>query len=81
MVSDDEDKSTKESEGLALWRRTIKELLARGCKSAEALEGANLILEAYKRHHTTESDTPVTHRRPSGEYTIESGVRNRRSAG
>jgi hypothetical protein len=80
-VDDDENKGKKDSEGLALWRRTIEELLAKGYKSAEAIEGANLILEAYKRQRAAESDTPVSHRRPSGEYTILSGVRNRRSTG
>lgn len=79
-VRNDEDTGKKDSEGLALWRRTIEELLIKGCTSAEAIEGANLILEAYKRQHA-ESDAPASHRRPSGEYRISSRGRNRRSTG
>jgi hypothetical protein len=43
---DDEDVNDDE---IALWQRVVGELLARGSSRAEAIEGANLILTAYRR--------------------------------
>jgi hypothetical protein len=43
---DDEDVNDDE---IALWQRIVGELLARGSSRAEAIEGANLILAAYRR--------------------------------
>jgi hypothetical protein len=39
-----------EDEETALWRRTMEALLERGATPQEAIDGANLILQAYRRH-------------------------------
>ncbi len=43
---DDEDPNEDE---VALWQRVVGALLVRGSSRAEAVEGANLILEAFRR--------------------------------
>lgn len=42
-MADDETPET------ALWRQTVERLLANGSSPVEALDGANLILQAYRR--------------------------------
>ncbi len=41
-----EDEETPETE---LWRQTVEQLLANGSSPVEALDGANLIMQAYRR--------------------------------
>jgi len=74
VTIDEEIQGAEESEGAALWRRTVEELVAKGASPAEAIDGANLILEAYRRQRTTEA-APA---RPSGEDIKTSGIRLRR---
>jgi hypothetical protein len=38
-----------EEEELSLWRRAVETLLARGASPAEAIDGANLIAQAFRR--------------------------------
>jgi hypothetical protein len=71
VTSDEAIGDAKESEGAALWRRTVEELVGKGASPAEAIDGANLILEAYRRQRTTEEATP----RPSSEDIKTSGIR------
>jgi hypothetical protein len=41
--------SRAEEDELSLWRRAVETLLARGASPEEAIDGANLIAQAYRR--------------------------------
>jgi hypothetical protein len=41
--------SAPNTEALALWQRTVETLVARGAAPAEAIDGANLLVAAYRR--------------------------------
>jgi hypothetical protein len=80
-AEDDKDQNAVESEGAALWRRTVDALVAKGSTVPEAIVGANLILEAYKRQRATEPDLPAHHPQPNSEDRKTSGIRRRRPVG
>lgn len=52
MAFEDEDLETEEA---ALWRRTVEILLARGNSPSEAIDGANLVLQSYRRQRQVET--------------------------
>ena len=76
-----------ETPGTALWRRTLEHLLANGSTPADALDGANLILQAYRRQVASAAvptaspeSQPGTSAVPTNEMektTRVSGVRRR----
>jgi hypothetical protein len=43
--------TNQENEYVLLWRLTVAALVEQGCDAADAVEGANLVLEAYKGLH------------------------------
>lgn len=45
-----DDEETPET---VLWRETVQRLLSNGSSAVEALDGANLILQAYRRQRVT----------------------------
>jgi hypothetical protein len=47
-----------EDEETALWRRAMELLLERGATPQEAIDGANLILQAYRRQRDEERKEP-----------------------
>jgi len=42
----------EEDEGALLWKRTVETLIKQGASPAEAVDGANLVLQAYRRDRT-----------------------------
>lgn len=58
QVDDNEGNAT------ALWRRTVETLLSRGASPSEAIEGAHLIMRAYKRQQQQEEQAPDSNVRP-----------------
>lgn len=58
--------SDPEDEEAALWRRIMEALLARGASPQEAIDGANLILQAYRRtrEDARRSDPPPEKEEP-----------------
>jgi hypothetical protein len=79
-----DDEETPET---ALWRETVERLLANGSSPVEALDGANLILQVYRRQlaaltaPTPEVEKPtLTSTAPTPEVkklTRTSGVRHK----
>ncbi len=53
-------------DAVTLWRRAVEALLDKGRTPAEALDGANLIISAYRRQHAQEKEP---------EQAPESGAR------
>jgi hypothetical protein len=49
---DDEADDTETS----LWRSTVEALLTKGSSPAEAIDGANLILDVYRRRRDDQGD-------------------------
>jgi hypothetical protein len=49
----------------ALWRNVVQSLVAKGMTPAEAIDGPNLILNAYKRQRE-ESQAPESGKRSTG---------------
>jgi hypothetical protein len=70
LGKDDADVNDDE---IALWQRVVGELLARGSSRVEAIEGANLILEAYRRQRDVVAGRGAAH---SSEMQ-RSGLRRR----
>jgi hypothetical protein len=65
------DRATdREDEYAALWRWTVTALLGQGCGRANAIEGANLVLEAYKANHAKQEAD-----QPAADEMKKSGVR------
>jgi hypothetical protein len=62
-------RTNREDEGLELWQRTVAALLDEGYSPSEAIDGGNLILEAYKRQHA-QNET-------GGDSMMKSGLRRR----
>lgn len=85
MADDEETPETK------LWRETVERLLATGSSAADALDGANLILQAYRRQRITLTElTPEDESPPAAptepireaENPLRaSGVRRKRKSG
>jgi len=60
MAADDEDEET------AYWRSTVEKLLANGVSPTEAFDGANLLLQAYRREREKKASA-----RPASGNDIE----------
>ena len=83
-----DDEETPET---VLWRQTVERLLASGSSAVEALDGANLILQAYRRQHVTLTvPTPEVENPPGASTTPapeeenplrSSGVRRKSKSG
>jgi hypothetical protein len=68
-----------EGEDAALWRRTVETLLERGASPAEAIEGANLVLQSYLRHRqATQAAKPPPEEEPTDDGR-GTGMRRRRA--
>lgn len=51
-VAEEDDEET------VLWHRTVETLLAQGATPTEAFDGANLVLQAYRRKRQAEQAAP-----------------------
>lgn len=80
-AAEDKDQTGTENEAAALWRRTVDALVAKGSTLPEAIVGANLIVEAYKRQLATETDLSAQRSQPQSEGRKTSGIRRRRPTG
>jgi hypothetical protein len=57
-----------EDEETALWRRTMEVLLERGATVEEAIDGANLVVQAYRRQRDeARRRLPPERKEPNGE--------------
>ncbi len=63
---------------MELWCHAVDTLLAKGCSFAEALDGANVILQAHKRQNTGDQDDagayvseqPTSSREPEDQLMV-----------
>ena len=81
----------EETPETALWRETVERLLASGSSAVEALDGANLILQAYQRQRIALRESIPEVESPPRASTVpapavenpprESGVRRKTRSG
>jgi hypothetical protein len=71
LSNDDETPET------ALWRETVERLLASGSSAAEALDGATLIVQAYRRQSSVPVEPSIDPQNP----LRASGVRRKIKSG
>lgn len=64
--------TNKQDEDTALWQWTVDALLRQGCGASDAIEGANLVLEAYQSQRATKEA-----QEPGNDDFKESGIRRR----
>jgi hypothetical protein len=62
----------KQVEDAALWQWTLDALLRQGCVANDAIEGANLVLEAYQSQRAVKEA-----QQPCSEVFKKSGIRRR----
>jgi hypothetical protein len=54
---------------IKLWRETVERLIANGASGAEAIDGANLILQAYRRKGIALATSPPDAESPPRDST------------